>query len=233
MQKSKGHPIPHELELLQDLERSAVSEIIQSQTHSSSYLHSLLLSPIGVPLPLHISLSRPLVLKTSDKEPFTNHLSTSLAALDIQAFSVRPKNLIWHPNEDGTRWFLVLRVTSSCSSSDDDEQGGEKRELRDLLRACNNVAKRFGQPLLYASSHNGGQRPEEDHFHISIAWALKPPPPSTLTSSDKHDTVAREVPISEDLRKALEKTEIAFDQVKLRIGQDVTNFPLRSTRTKS
>jgi hypothetical protein len=209
-------------------------------------VHSLLQDPLAVPLPLHISLSRPLILKTADKDTFSSGLATSLTSLDLQAFKVTPKEVIWHPNEDGTRWFLVLRVASSGSPS-----SGES-ELEMLLGACNHLARKFGQPLLYVNGVQGREAArggeaeevgkdevvEEDHFHISIAWALEPPPSSSGVvnapqAGNGDDVKGRVVLIPESLRAELKKLEIAFDQVKLRIGQDVTNFPLRKVRMQT
>jgi hypothetical protein len=115
------------------------------------------------------------------------------------------------------------------------------------------VAARFGQPELYAprgrktSSKRGATVSEkdkdhatgDDHFHISIAWSLEPPPAyiasdaGTSLLQSKDDVEPRVVTIPENLRTALAGLDVAFDQVKLRIGQDVTNFPLRKVRTQA
>jgi hypothetical protein len=85
----------------------------------------------------------------------------------------------------------------------------------------------------------------DEHFHISIAWSLEPPPPppppksAALSGvvdplqSESDDVAGKVVAIPEHLQTALEKLDITFDQVKLRIGQDVTNFPLRKARTQA
>lgn len=43
-----------------------------------SRIHSLLYSDLGAPLPLHISLSRPVVLRTEQRVPFMEALQTDL-----------------------------------------------------------------------------------------------------------------------------------------------------------
>ena len=100
------------------------------------HIHSLLETPLGVPLPLHISLSAPLVLRTETKDGFLAALLTSfksLAKKHSSGITVNPDHLSWHLNEDGSRGFLVLRVLefSDCGGASDrilrDDQGRERR----------------------------------------------------------------------------------------------------------
>lgn len=108
--------------------------------------------------------------------------------------------MAWHPNETSTRWFLVLRLESAAAEDDDDGVTGKRgmEELRRLLGRCNDVARRFGQGMLYATYTNTkppGEEPgsggfekkdisimgdenENEHFHISIAWSLQQSPGS-------------------------------------------------------
>lgn len=69
-----GYPPKNELALLADL-------IVQAQGQSnghSSPIHSLLHSDLGAQLPLHISLSRPVILRTEQRSPFTELLQKSI-----------------------------------------------------------------------------------------------------------------------------------------------------------
>lgn len=90
-------------------------------------IHSLLETPLGVPLPLHISLSAPLVLRTETKDAYLDALTNALKPLakSIKSgITVTPDNLSWHLNEDGSRGFLVLRV---LEKSDHRDQSGRAR----------------------------------------------------------------------------------------------------------
>lgn len=185
-------------------------------TPTQTQTHSFLRSTLGVQLPLHISLSAPLVLETGQREGF---LSAVRAAVEgsgngdvgaVRSFSVRPRAVSWVKNFDGTRWFLVLRLT---------RPGGD--ELGWLLRACNACAEEFGLPLLYQGDASGevpredGER--DDCFHISIAWTLSEP-------SEEARIVSREL-----LEPGLREAEITFDTVKVKIGNVVHDLPLRAT----
>lgn len=185
-------------------------------------------------LPLHVSLSRPLVLKTEQREPFLDQLRKGVQSSGVRAFLTRPRTLIWHPNEAGSRWFHVLGLRKR-----------EGDELYKLLNASNAVAKSFGQPLLYSedttehgvsdadAARTAGRDPPE-RFHISIAWSLSAPPldmadvPARLTTEPGDSADAEDV----DIFALLEDTDIAFSEVKVRIGQDVTTILLPAARGK-
>lgn len=215
-------------------------------------IHSLLEDDLGVPQPLHISLSRPLVLRTETKDDFLAQLSRTVSSSGVKPFSVTPSDLLWHPNEDGTRWFLVLRLNRL-----------EDNELGRLLGACNEVAGRFNQPLLYTetsttthgievarskkqrrSSQVSHKRaclgleidPDEkviqspgwdtreidERFHISIAWRLQPP----AQGGEEGDDLADDLEYSEAMIEA-KNLSISFTEVKVRIGQGVNVVSLR------
>lgn len=184
----------------------------------TSFVHSLLRNDLGVQLPLHVSLSRPLSLPTEQKDAFPLHLKDSIAHTAVRAFAVKPLDLVWHSNEDGTRWFLVLRLRRPAAD-----------ELRRLLRACNDLAAEYRQPLLYAD--DGNAQPEQmeedphDSFHISIAWSLRP------NAGEKSNHVgALQQAMSNDLRKRLACLSISFIEVKVRVGQDVSSILLPRQR---
>ncbi|KAL1303994.1 hypothetical protein AAFC00_000438 [Neodothiora populina] len=105
----------------------AVSKQSGSLDHSPDTkpgVNSLLETPLGVPLPLHISLSAPLVLRTEIKEAYLDALTDALQPLAKQfrnGITVSPDDLSWHLNENGSRRFLVLRV---LERTDPGDQGG-------------------------------------------------------------------------------------------------------------
>lgn len=51
-------------------------------------INSLLLSDLGVQLPLHISMSRPIVLVTEDKNPFSSLLERAIRDSDIRPYVI-------------------------------------------------------------------------------------------------------------------------------------------------
>ena len=201
-------------------QRTTVPSIGSGQ-HTASKVHSLLHNDLGVQLPLHISLSRSLILQTEQKDAFSLRLIKAAASCGVRVFDVVPQELKWHPNEDGTRWFLVIQVTSA---------GGE---LLRLLQTCNSVAVAHDQPILYehdkANTNSTQQGQDEAHaavlekFHISIAWSLQAP------GTDDDGSIDRTIELSRDVSEM----SISFDSLKLRVGQDVTPIPLATRRPKS
>lgn len=167
--------------------------------------------------PLHVSLSRPLSLKTDDKDVFLEQVNKRSASSGVSAFAVQPLDLVWHPNEQGTRWFLVLRLQRSAGD-----------ELRSLLEMCNSVASEFSQPLLYSDEAKRSEistNDANDSFHISIAWTIQ------LDQAD-----ATSGPVAVDLPDALLQPvttkSINFPEIKVRIGQDVNCIPLQQARKR-
>ena len=160
-----------------------------------------------------------MVLKTEQKDGFFNALNDAVSGSGVKSFKTKLEELQWHPNEDQTRWFLVLRAAD------------ENDELMRLLRACNSVAEMYGQPRLYEhdglEKHSHKKRRPDSHeqklqvakkFHISIAWSLQRPP-------DNDGTLAYG-----DIPSAIHQLKVPFNEVKVRIGQDVTSFSLGQKR---
>jgi hypothetical protein len=181
-------------------------------------IHSLLTSELGVQLPLHISLSRPVVLRTEQRQPFMDMFQMALQESSVPAFSVNPYSLDWVSNYEMTRWFLVLRATKPA-----------KDNLNRLLGLSNRSLAHFGQPPLYAGRspgpvHRHGRhesvkpdtQPEDfSHcFHISLAWTLTEPTPE---QKKKIEAI--------DLRR-LQSLTIHFDCVKVKIGNNISSIPL-------
>jgi U6 snRNA phosphodiesterase len=167
-------------------------------------------------MPLHISLSRPLTLKTAQKTALHSRLASVIAGHNLKSFSIRPKELAWHPNESKTRWFLVIRLDASS-------------ELTTLLDIWNSVAREFDQPLLYAED----EASKDDRFHISIAWALQPPVRNRdheRMSSENDMSVQEELAVPYEHIERLSSLQVHFAEVKARIGQDVDVIKLKIRR---
>lgn len=192
-------------------------------TTANNDVRSLLQNDLGVALPLHISLTRPLVLRTEQKDEFFITLKDAISSSGAGAFETSFEQLQWHPNEDRTRWFLVLRVT------DEDDA------LLKLLRTCNSVAVRYDQPKLYEDdeAHGGSKQTPKpmskisEKFHISIAWSLQEPPSSGQTSAGETTRNAMKLP------SAVHGLRVPFGEVKVRIGQDVTSMPIDPRRRRT
>lgn len=204
-------------------------------------IQSLLLDPLHVPLPSHISLSAPLVLRTETKDDFLDFITTALRSARTRVATsasnakvqpkdgvllVKPTKLTWHPNHDRTRTFLVLRVK---------EVEGLEGRLKELLTACNGVAREFGCHELYANhgrrrkanSEKGAEEEEEDveGFHISLAWSLD-------VEQMMNDGDMLTDSVLEAKMQKIREMEIPFSEVKIRLGKDVTTVPLGRTQRR-
>lgn len=208
-------------------------------------IKSLLQDDLGVSLPLHISLSRPLVLTTDQKDTFLTRLKRQIAGnSDYRAFHVSPIGLAWHPNEARDRWFLVLKLGSTTSSERSD---AGMQVLRRLLVKCNDVAGEFKLPVLYADDESSPTaRPRTDgqgRFHISIAWSLRPPKSTADETEEEERPLPRttistprtggdaDVPI--ELLSRISELSTAFAELKVRIGQEVHRIPLKERRAST
>ncbi|RHZ57782.1 HVSL domain-containing protein [Aspergillus thermomutatus] len=181
-------------------------------------IHSLLRSDLGVQLPLHISLSRPVVLRTEQRQPFMDMFQRALQDSIVPAFSINPYSLDWVSNYEKTRWFLVLRVTKPANDN-----------LNRLLALANRSLAHFDQPPLYADRstepiHMHGRlesikpdtQPEDlSHcFHVSLAWSLTEPTPEQKKEIEAMDL------------RGLRSLIIHFDCVKAKIGNTISSIPL-------
>ncbi|KAK4565480.1 poly(U)-specific 3'-to-5' RNA exonuclease [Recurvomyces mirabilis] len=217
------NPAPEEYKIL--------SSCIEGQSTKASgggnnEVYSLLQNDLGVSLPLHVSLSRPLVLQTEQKAPFLEQLKQHIISSTARTFSAKPVSLRWHSNETSTRWFLVLQLGRPPGD-----------ELAKLLTASNTVASAFDQPLLYAGDEEAATQsgPADDEeragrFHISVAWSLEP---QTTSGTHLTATAKQDAALSDDgpsTSSSYAELDIVFAEVKVRIGQDVETIPLPAPR---
>jgi hypothetical protein len=123
---------------------------------------------------------------------------------------------------------LVLRVRSlrRPSGNDDAEDGNDGNpnpELTALLRRCNAVVARYGQPGLYEWAEDGqpnnGKRVGEA-FHVSIAWSFAEPTEELVRATEQ-------VFGGRDTQQQLQKVQIPVEGIKVKIGNVITNVALR------
>jgi hypothetical protein len=185
-----------------------------------------LLSELGAPLPLHVSLSRTLQIRTEDRGYFLETLTSCLHRAAVQAFPFSFQGLKWVPNFERNRWFLVLSIEKPAQD-----------ELNRLLNACNRATGTCGHPGLYLGGHGDGPRESNtvddahkrrksqhyeggidrsDRFHVSIAWNLEEPDASWTS-------LIKEI----DVSKHIQPPQAFFDAVKARIGNVVHNVNLK------
>lgn len=194
-----------------DSVRSARSLRAVSDDNSSD-LHSLLYSDLGVPLPLHISLSRSLALQGDERATFRRRLESAIQNAGIAHFSVGLNCSKWATNYEGTRAFLVMGLDLP-----------RYNELNRLLHACNTACVSMGLPELYASdkqaSHTetpDNQVPDRsDAFHFSIGWSLASSANEALREASQFEVLTSPLTVHCSL-------------VKLKMGNEVIDIPLGS-----
>ncbi|KAJ4372349.1 poly(U)-specific 3'-to-5' RNA exonuclease [Neocucurbitaria cava] len=187
-------------------------------------------SELGATLPLHVSLSRTLQIKTEDREAFLEALRSSLRRAAVRTFHFAFSSLKWVPNFQRNRWFLVLGIKKA-----------ERDELNRVLDACNSAAKDRGHPGLYTGEDGDGSMQDDavarsskrrksavfesetvDHsenFHVSIAWNLIEPDPEWISLVE-----------GIDISKHMQSPQDSFDAVKARVGNTVHNIALANKR---
>ncbi|KAL2009583.1 hypothetical protein VTN00DRAFT_5390 [Thermoascus crustaceus] len=227
------YPSKTEVSILNDILSQARGQLEEKEKEKEMKIHTLLYSDLGAQLPLHISLSRPVVLVTEQRQPFSELFRDAVLDSGVNPFDVTLVGLDWVSNYEKTRWFLVLRV-----------QRPENDGLNRLLKVSNQSLAVFGQPPLYETlsqqslpesrgrskkgtlprdkkgadkTAKASEQPAVDYshcFHISIAWSLNEPSPED-----------RERVANVDL-SALRGFRVHFSSVKAKIGNNVLNLAL-------
>lgn len=220
-----GHPKPSEFSILANLVDST-----RLLAGPDQEIHSLLLSPLSTPLPLHISLSRPLTLQKDQREAFSASLYDRIRRSDVRSFHVPLSGLKWVSNWDKSRWFLVLGAERPAGD-----------ELNRLLWASNAIAEGFGLGKLY-DGHSAvgidlatqekprlpkrqkstvlGEKPKDfdrsDCFHFSLAWSL--------TAPEKMGPLIS--PEVEKCNRQVKGFSVTISTVKVKIGNAISVLDL-------
>ncbi|KAI1089910.1 U6 snRNA phosphodiesterase Usb1 [Rostrohypoxylon terebratum] len=228
------HPPPPQLQTL----ASFLSALHPALTPLSVSFTSFLTSDLGVPLPLHISLSRPIVLSTGQKYQFLADLVARVKASGIAPFDLAPVGLEWHCTPESARSFLVLRVASADTAShlnistlgapkegdtypilhaEEKTQPKQQQnpQLTSILQHCNALVQEYSQPPLYAYKEDNG----DTAFHISIAWSFAPPTPEVRRRTE-------EIFSRHATRDEIRGLRVCVDGIKAKIGNVVTHVPL-------
>ncbi|MCJ1284948.1 poly(U)-specific 3'-to-5' RNA exonuclease [Xylographa opegraphella] len=186
-------------------------------------LQSLLQSDLGAELPLHISLSRSLMLSTNERQPFLDTFKHFLDMSTVRPFEVGVSGVHWGTNYEKIRSFLVLQLVRP-----------DQNALNTLLWASNETAKAFDKPTIYvkprmesAEARQRGRGIRGRYtvsrvndiqdctpcFHVSIAWS--------------HGSVSNDV--SAGIRSKyfpdVKELSISVKAVKVKIGNTVTSLP--------
>lgn len=221
-----GHPTAAEHNAL-----TSLLSRLQDSSVGSPELHTFLTSDLGAPLPLHISLSRPFVLATHERDVFVRRLVDAVRGCGVAPFELwpaSPEPVGWHRSQESARSFLVLRVRSNSRGG-----GNSNPELVRLLSRCNELVASVGQLELYqwASETASGKEGEgEDSvggaFHVSIAWSL-----GELTAELQRQTA--DVVAEQELTVGMPQIRIRVDAIKAKIGNVVTNISLPDAAKRS
>ncbi|MCJ1404897.1 poly(U)-specific 3'-to-5' RNA exonuclease [Xylographa trunciseda] len=198
--------------------------------HGHAKLQSLLQSELGAELPLHISLSRSLMLSADERQPFVDTFKRFLDKSTTRPFDVQVSGLQWVANYEKTRCFLVLQLARPAENT-----------LNALLWASNESAKAFSKPTIYIKpeieaaevrQRGRGMRGSQPDgrsravnringtpdctscFHISIAWS------HTMLSNDIR------AGISSTYSADIKELPISVKAVKVKIGNTVTSLLL-------
>ncbi|KAF5518703.1 U6 snRNA phosphodiesterase [Colletotrichum aenigma] len=209
------HPTASQHALLTNLQ-AKIAPLLKSQK-----LQPLLTSDLNAPLPLHVSLTRPLSLTTAQKDDFLSALTSSVSHA-TGAFILSPRGIGFFKSPDSDRAFLILRVADPrASSRDNNNTTGKNPQLRALLTKCNAVALRFSQQPLYQAR---ATELVDDAFHVSIGWTFGLPPEDACLETYG---MLRLPEFAE-----VKKWEIPVSGVKAKIGNVVTHVPLRDAQKR-
>jgi hypothetical protein len=177
------------------------------------------------------------MLRTEKRGAFLEKLANAVGSSGVRPFQVLVVGLDWVPNENNTRWFLVLRL-----------ERPENDGLNHLLAMTNCVARNSGLEMLYADDEPYDERvpdqlprliqlpagerelSDKEHkqtpaevprdctskFHLSIAWQLGEPDKRRLESIGAIQSV--------------QHISISCESLKVKIGNAIHDISLPERR---
>ncbi|KTW30725.1 hypothetical protein T552_00437 [Pneumocystis carinii B80] len=95
---------------------------------------SLVENDLEMPLPLHISLSRPLMLGSDIINEFKEAIKEKVV---FESFNIKFSNIAIFKNEDASRTFLVLIIETG------------KEILQNILRMVDSIVEKYGYQTFY------------------------------------------------------------------------------------
>lgn len=206
-------------------------------------LYSFLTSDLGAPQPLHISLSRPIVLSTTQKDAFLPQLTERISSSRVGPFDLVPRGLEWHRTPESSRSFLVLKVascpapptptptptpSSNSTSTSPSPSSPYPRppnpnpnpELSALLAQCNALVKSYSQPPLYAF--------QDDEHNTSTSTSTNE---SSSSSDAFHISIAWS--FAEPTAAVKQRTEAVFSSPDTRARDEILAVRVPVTGVKA
>ncbi|KAK9370659.1 U6 snRNA phosphodiesterase Usb1 [Lipomyces kononenkoae] len=161
---------------------------------------SLVHSPLGAPLPLHVSLSQPLMLTTQDRDEFRKGVWETIGD-NSRCFSLKFKSTDWLANPTQTREFYALLAEPSD-------------QLTTLVDATNKVCQAMSYPTL-----------ENPSFHVSLAWRLLD---QTSAARIARTRLPDDPDNDIQVQRVIDTLDVKIETVKIKIGRTVHSKDLLS-----
>jgi len=200
--------------------------IDQASTRLNIPLQSLLMNDLGVPLTLHISLSRSLSVPQTTRQALSSAIENAVYWADVKPFQLELGGFIWASNHTNTRSFFAAAIKKPPVD-----------ELNRLLKAVNAAVVSLGFGPLYTAQSEGDLMSQSQldytrFFHFSLAWCLR-----DEDDEDESDTA------NESRTEALDNIWASADQglkaitvpvstVLIKIGDKVTALDVKPSEEK-
>ncbi|GAA5904601.1 hypothetical protein JCM6882_004918 [Rhodosporidiobolus microsporus] len=149
---------------------------------------------------LHLSLSRPLILQINQRADL--RAGVAKVAKEVKGYPARYASFGVLENDEKTRRFLGIEIGTGYD------------EMHSLLRKLDAMLALLRLPTYYP----------EPRFHTSLAWSATTSASSPSTDLPFSDAVLSA--LDEKLGKKLRSAELWVGELCVKIGKEVTRFPL-------